>query len=516
MTCVNTINRGFNYLLSFVGFVVVVWSLFLLIKSHFIMSTALGIMLATGILQCAACYLYAAKGHKLPFYISCYKFILGTLIFGNLVVIVLCLDKSWRKTIVEGTLAKTDPQTAQVLSDNILISGYIMISVTLLEAVSLILSIYRRKDIRSRKNEYDHDEDDVDAYYVQLSDSFDGSGSLNRKLILSDREEHGWLHKKGNDAFNAQWKKRWFVMEDDALAYYESPESKKAQGTIALQGLRCTRAEPEKRKVKSHPWTFKIYNPENPNARIYYLYASSSKKERTWLEWIMNGIDRANKLNMNYDDSTSTTVAPEHHPDNAEVNTHGDQTSSPKELLTSKKEKKSGWLHKKGENKFNAQWRKRWFSVNGGAVHYFTKPDMVKPNGTIDLKGMLVTRAEESKRKKSHPWTFKVFNPSAENSRVFYLYADSANKESSWIKWIREGINVANGNTATPRVENEEENVLVDLDAYENEADGDGKVDAAAGDDEAKGGEEFGESDMSRVGRQQNRSTLTNFALYQD
>ena len=98
-----------------------------------------------------------------------------------------------------------------------------MISVTLLETVSLILSIYRRKDIRSRKNEYDYDEDDVDTYYVQLSDSFDGSSSLNRKLIVSDREEHGWLHKKGNDAFNAQWKKRWFVMEDDALTYYESP-----------------------------------------------------------------------------------------------------------------------------------------------------------------------------------------------------------------------------------------------------------------------------------------------------
>ena len=188
MTCANTSNRGFNYLLSFVGFIVVVWSLFLLIKNHFVMSTALGSMLVTGILQCSVCYIYAAKGHMWSFYISCYKIILGILIFGNLIIIVLCLDKSWRKTFVEETLAKTDGETAKVLSDNILISGYVMISVTLLETVSLILSIYRRKDIRSRKNDYD--EDDVDAYYVQLSDSFDGSGSLNRKLIVSDREEH--------------------------------------------------------------------------------------------------------------------------------------------------------------------------------------------------------------------------------------------------------------------------------------------------------------------------------------
>ena len=98
------------------------------------------------------------------------------------------------------------------------------------------------------------DEDDVHSYYVEMGgDSFDATNgnSLNRKLIVSEREEHGWLHKKGNDAFNAQWKKRWFVMEDDALTYYETPESRKAQGSIELTGLRCMRAEPEKRKSKS-------------------------------------------------------------------------------------------------------------------------------------------------------------------------------------------------------------------------------------------------------------------------
>ena len=50
------------------------------------------------------------------------------------------------------------------------------------------------------------------------------------------------------------------------------------------------------------------------------------------------------------------------------------------------------------------------FLMDGGAVHYFTKPELDRPNGTIDLKGMLVTRAEESKRKYLNPtrWTWKV------------------------------------------------------------------------------------------------------------
>ena len=139
--------------------------------------------------------------------------------------------------------------------------------------------------------------------------------------------------------------------------------------------------------------------------------------------------------------------------------------------------------------------------VDGGAVHYFTKPELDKPNGTIDLKGMLVTRAEESKEKKSHPWTFKVFNPSKENSRVYYLYADSANMESNWIKWIREGINIANGNIGSPPVDKQAESVLIDLDAYTDEAGPDDQTDATVSDDEAKVGGEFGEANIAKGAR---------------
>ena len=88
--------------------------------------------------------------------------------------------------------------------------------------------------------------------------------------------------------------------------------------------------------------------------------------------------------------------------------------------------------------------------------------------------------------------------------------------ESTWIKWIREGINIANGNTKTPPVDKQAESVLIDLDAYADEAGRDDQTDATVGDDEAKVVEEFGEANIYKDARPQSRSTLTNFALYKD
>jgi hypothetical protein len=170
----------------------------------------------------------------------------------------------------------------------------------------------------------------------------------------------------------------------------------------------------------------------------------------------MNGIDRANKLNTDYGHEKNTETF-----DAKTISENDDNFDNvqPKSTVVARKVKKCGWLHKKGDDKFNAQWKKRWFVVRDDCVFYYTKPDSEKPNGCIKLKDVFVARAEESKRKKTHPWTFKIYNPNAENSRVYYLYADSANTESVWIKWIREEINRVNGKSFGSTEDN-----LIDLD----------------------------------------------------
>ena len=94
--------------------------------------------------------------------------------------------------------------------------------------------------------------------------------------------------------------------------------------------------------------------------------------------------------------------------------------------------------------------------INDGNLRY-----KVSKNGFIKLKGLFVGRAEDAKRKKTHPWTFKIYNPNTEHSRVYYLYADSANTESVWIKWIREEINHVNGKSFGST-----DDKLIDLDQY--------------------------------------------------
>ena len=172
----------------------------------------------------------------------------------------------------------------------------------------------------------------------------------------------------------------------------------------------------------------------------------------------MNGIDRANKLNADYGHETDTATF------DAKTNIKNDDNIDnvqSKSIVVARKTKKCGWLHKKGDDKFNAQWKKRWFVVRDGCVFYYSKPDSEKPNGFIKLKGLFVGRAEDAKRKKTHPWTFKIYNPNTEHSRVYYLYADSANTESVWIKWIREEINHVNGKSFGST-----DDKLIDLDQY--------------------------------------------------
>jgi hypothetical protein len=48
-------------------------------------------------------------------------------------------------------------------------------------------------------------------------------------------EKGGWLTKRGHVVKN--WKRRWFVLNDDMLRYYKSPGQTVAQGFIALSDI---------------------------------------------------------------------------------------------------------------------------------------------------------------------------------------------------------------------------------------------------------------------------------------
>mmetsp|Transcript_9149 Transcript_9149/g.13528 ORF Transcript_9149/g.13528 Transcript_9149/m.13528 type:complete len:205 (+) Transcript_9149:41-655(+) len=84
----------------------------------------------------------------------------------------------------------------------------------------------------------------------------------------------GWLMKKGGSRFTSK-KKRWFVLTDDALSYFDGKEEKKQLGSIPLG------------EVKECVLTGESFNIET-GYRSYCCYASSIEEAVSWAEDIEN------------------------------------------------------------------------------------------------------------------------------------------------------------------------------------------------------------------------------------
>jgi hypothetical protein len=473
-TCINTTNRGFNILLSVLGLVTTGWGIYLgMVASWNLNVTTKGIMIS-GALLTATTGLFAWRGHKKAWFIKCYYFFMTVLVLFNIFIIIMCLDETIRENTANDLAGKSDALHG-VLSRNILVSGYVVAGVTGLEVLCLLFSILRRRDLQKRKIMMESDEDNLGEYLAPLLLEMSDDG-VHETLVTSERSEHGWLHKKGTDKFNAKWKKRWFVMRDDRLEYYETPESSVPNGEIFLKDMKATRAESSKRK-KTHPWTFKVFSLEDATARTYYLYARTAKKERTWLEWIRGGIKRA-----------SATPQVEEEQCEAVLLDVGPNVTEVKKPPAKAPTISEGWLHKKGHDIINAKWARRWFVRKQTSLLYYDQPDSKSPNGVVPLRSMWCTRADPSKRKKTHPWTFKLFQPNDTSARVYYFYSKTEKLEAQWIESLREGIKAANDGEGSDSEEeavvgsrgdrkslapNEEENAAVEEDLGEEEEDDD-------------------------------------------
>ena len=62
----------------------------------------------------------------------------------------------------------------------------------------------------------------------------------------------GELEKKGHIVKN--WRKRWFVLDNDTLKYFKARQDSKAQGSIFLRGSTCSR---------SSAFEFEIHDSKN-------------------------------------------------------------------------------------------------------------------------------------------------------------------------------------------------------------------------------------------------------------
>ncbi|XP_007231280.2 cytohesin 4b [Astyanax mexicanus] len=129
----------------------------------------------------------------------------------------------------------------------------------------------------------------------------DDGNDLTHTFFNPDRE--GWLLKLGGRV--KTWKRRWFILTDNCLYYFEYTTDKEPRGIIPLENL-CVREVNFTRK----PYCLELYNPNSKGQKIkacktetdgrvvegkhqsYMICASSAEERDGWIEAIRASITK--------------------------------------------------------------------------------------------------------------------------------------------------------------------------------------------------------------------------------
>ncbi|CAI5446308.1 unnamed protein product [Caenorhabditis angaria] len=130
----------------------------------------------------------------------------------------------------------------------------------------------------------------------------DDTGSISDILLHAERE--GWLYKQSSNQFISgplSWKKRWFVLSETCLYYFENTSDKEPKGIIPLQNVGIRKVEQNNR-----PNMFEIYSLSDERIKackteqdgrmvegrhsVYRMCAVNAEDLRSWINAISNAI----------------------------------------------------------------------------------------------------------------------------------------------------------------------------------------------------------------------------------
>jgi len=113
-------------------------------------------------------------------------------------------------------------------------------------------------------------------------------------------EREGWLLKQGGSW--KSWKRRWFVLNDRCLYYFQHTAENVPKGIIPLENVRVRALE----KKDGHAWVFEIYSEQadtvkgcktdshgtvvQGNHKSYRMSADSEENRDLWIECIQDSI----------------------------------------------------------------------------------------------------------------------------------------------------------------------------------------------------------------------------------
>uniref|UniRef100_F7GSY1 Cytohesin 1 n=1 Tax=Callithrix jacchus TaxID=9483 RepID=F7GSY1_CALJA len=129
----------------------------------------------------------------------------------------------------------------------------------------------------------------------------DDGNDLTHTFFNPDRE--GWLLKLGGRV--KTWKRRWFILTDNCLYYFEYTTDKEPRGIIPLENLSIREVEDSKK-----PNCFELYIPDNKdqvikackteadgrvvegNHTVYRISAPTPEEKEEWMKCIKAAISR--------------------------------------------------------------------------------------------------------------------------------------------------------------------------------------------------------------------------------
>ena len=99
---------------------------------------------------------------------------------------------------------------------------------------------------------------------------------------------------------------------------------------------------------------------------------------------------------------------------------------------------KQGWMEKRGDGQFGAEWRTRYFSLTGSHLIYFEKPDSECALGCIYLHKARAKLSKDSGAGQTLRFELQVTSCASE--RMYYLACATMDDQQSWLAAIKDAV----------------------------------------------------------------------------
>ena len=216
----------------------------------------------------------------------------------------------------------------------------------------------------------------------QVLPSSSSAGVLPKPNLQPQRlYKEGFLTKQGHKRKN--WKRRWFILRDGAVQYYEKHGAREPLGRIPLDdpsiSIRSLNGGP-------HPFMFKIVLSDNQ----FSIYAQNEKERVEWVEMLERAVEQSlgaaesggAYASDDEDDGDDVDIHIVMRPDNNYD--HPEESLDTQAILNGQRDRE-GALFKMGD----LDWRKNYYILTGADLVYFT-PDSMELAGAIVLRNCTV------------------------------------------------------------------------------------------------------------------------------